>query len=111
VSQRLLRRDRAAARCLPALESLARTVPRSPSGTGISLGLERFPGRFGDAFAAFLPTLLLGWRAIITRPATKQTMATALDKARLCLAKAGRWALGLEIPPTLPGRANEVIDP
>ena len=31
------------------------------------------------ALAAFLPTILLDWRAIVTRPRTKQTMATALD--------------------------------
>ena len=33
------------------------------------------------ALAAFLPDVLLDWRAIVTRPATKQTMATALDQA------------------------------
>jgi uncharacterized membrane protein len=33
------------------------------------------------ALAAFLPTILLDWRAIVTRPKTKQTMATALDDA------------------------------
>jgi uncharacterized membrane protein len=33
------------------------------------------------ALAAFLPTILLDWRAIVTRPRTKQTMATALENA------------------------------
>jgi uncharacterized membrane protein len=33
------------------------------------------------ALAAFLPTVLLDWRTIVTRPTTKQTMATALDSA------------------------------
>jgi uncharacterized membrane protein len=32
------------------------------------------------ALAAFLPTILLDWRAIVTRPATKQTMAMAFEK-------------------------------
>ncbi len=32
------------------------------------------------ALAAFLPNLLLDWRAITTRPATRQTMATALEQ-------------------------------
>ncbi len=32
------------------------------------------------ALAAFLPSLLLDWRAIVTRPAIKQTMATALEQ-------------------------------
>lgn len=31
------------------------------------------------ALAAFLPTILLDWRAIVRRPATKQTMAEALE--------------------------------
>jgi uncharacterized membrane protein len=31
------------------------------------------------ALAAFLPVVLLDWRAIVRRPATKQTMATALE--------------------------------
>ena len=31
------------------------------------------------ALAAFLPNILLDWRTIVTRPATKQTMATALE--------------------------------
>jgi len=31
------------------------------------------------AFAAFLPSILLDWRAIIMRPATKQTMTMALE--------------------------------
>ncbi len=33
------------------------------------------------ALAAFLPTILLDWRAVVTRPATKQTMAMALEKS------------------------------
>ena len=33
------------------------------------------------ALAAFLPNVLLDWRAIVTRPATKQTMAMALEQA------------------------------
>ncbi|HEY5900430.1 MAG TPA: DUF2306 domain-containing protein [Burkholderiales bacterium] len=33
------------------------------------------------ALAAFVPTVLLDWRAIVTRPATRQTMATALEQA------------------------------
>jgi hypothetical protein len=33
------------------------------------------------ALAAFLPTVLLDWRTIVTRPTMKQTMATALDQA------------------------------
>jgi len=32
------------------------------------------------ALAAFLPTILLDWRTIIRRPASKQTMATALER-------------------------------
>lgn len=32
------------------------------------------------ALAAFLPSVLLDWRVIITRPATKQTMASVLDQ-------------------------------
>jgi hypothetical protein len=31
------------------------------------------------ALAAFLPSILLDWRAIVLRPATKQTMAMALE--------------------------------
>lgn len=31
------------------------------------------------ALAAFLPSVLLDWRAIVTRPAARQTMATALE--------------------------------
>ncbi|HEV2221156.1 MAG TPA: DUF2306 domain-containing protein [Casimicrobiaceae bacterium] len=31
------------------------------------------------ALAAFLPNVLLDWRSIVSRPATKQTMATALE--------------------------------
>jgi len=33
------------------------------------------------ALAGFLPTILLDWRAIVTQPKTRQTMATALEKA------------------------------
>jgi len=33
------------------------------------------------ALAAFLPSILLDWRAIVSRPATKQTMAEALKHA------------------------------
>lgn len=33
------------------------------------------------ALAAFLPTILLDWRAIVTHPKTKQSMAMALDDA------------------------------
>ena len=33
------------------------------------------------ALAAFLPTILLDWRAIVARPTAKQTMAGALGKA------------------------------
>lgn len=33
------------------------------------------------ALAAFLPSVLLDWRAIVTRPAARQTMATALEQA------------------------------
>ena len=36
------------------------------------------------ALAAFLTTILLDWRAIVTRPTTKQTMATALDNGCDC---------------------------
>ena len=32
------------------------------------------------ALAGFLPNILLDWRAIVTRPAIKQTMATALEQ-------------------------------
>jgi uncharacterized membrane protein len=32
------------------------------------------------ALAGFLPTILLDWRAIVTRPKTKQTMAMALEE-------------------------------
>ena len=32
------------------------------------------------ALAGFLPNILLDWRSIVTRPATKQTMATALEQ-------------------------------
>jgi uncharacterized membrane protein len=32
------------------------------------------------ALAGFLPNILLDWRAILTRPAIKQTMATALEQ-------------------------------
>jgi uncharacterized membrane protein len=33
------------------------------------------------ALAAFLPAILLDWRSIVTRPAVRQTMATALERA------------------------------
>jgi uncharacterized membrane protein len=33
------------------------------------------------ALAGFLPNILLDWRAIVTRPKTRQTMATALETA------------------------------